>query len=71
MQIVETGLANYWKKIYWPQSGGKCPYSKLPNAGPKRLGILELQGAFLILVMGFVLASLILLVEVFLSSLSS
>ena len=71
MQIVETGLANYWKKIYWPQSDGKCPDSKPSNAGPKRLGILDLQGAFLILVMGFVLASLILLVEVFLSSLSS
>ena len=71
MQIVETGLADYWKKIYWPQSGGKCPDSKPSNAGPKRLGILDLQGAFLILVMGFVLASLILLVEVFLSSLSS
>jgi hypothetical protein len=63
MQIVEAGLGSYWKQIYWPQSGGKCPDVKHSNAGPKSLRLSDLQGAFLILAMGFVLAFFIFLIE--------
>jgi hypothetical protein len=63
MQIVEAGLGNYWKKKYWPQSGGKCPDITQSNAGPKSLRLSDLQGAFLILAMGFVSSSFIFLAE--------
>ncbi|XP_045027053.1 probable glutamate receptor isoform X3 [Daphnia magna] len=59
MQMMEAGLGNYWKQIYWPSSGGKCGRSIQPIVGPKSLGLSDLQGAFLILAVGYGMALVI------------
>ncbi|XP_059352076.1 glutamate receptor ionotropic, kainate 3-like [Daphnia carinata] len=62
LQLMETGLGEYWKKIHWPRSNRKCDGVKGSSA-PKSLGLADLQGAFLILAIGFGTASLIFVAE--------
>ena len=65
MQMMETGLGVYWKKLYWPPSGGKCNKNTNQSNGPKSLSLADLQGAFLILAIGSGLASVVFFVELF------
>ncbi|KZS13465.1 Uncharacterized protein APZ42_021438 [Daphnia magna] len=55
LQMVESGLGIYWKKLYWPPSDGKCGKVKQSDTGPKSLSLIDLQGAFIILAIGFYL----------------
>ena len=55
-KMIEAGLVIYWKKIYGAApTGGKC--GKVKQS--------DLQGAFIILIIGFGLASLVFLFEQF------
>ncbi len=64
--MVEAGLVNYWKKLYWPKWDSRCINDmKQSDAGPKSVRLADLQGAFLILALGCALAFLIFLVEHF------
>lgn len=49
--MIEAGLREYWKKLYWPPSNRKCDNAK-KFLGPKSLSLSDLQGAFLILAIG-------------------
>ena len=64
--MIEAGLVIYWKKIYGAApTGGKCGKVKQSDTGPKSLSLTDLQGAFIILIIGFGLASLVFLFEQF------
>ena len=65
MQMMETGLAVYWKRLYWPPSAGKCSVvgANRQSDGPKGLRLVDLQGAFFVLVVGFVLSLFIFFAE--------
>lgn len=63
LQMIEAGLGNYWKTIYWPASGAdECGIAKQSD-GAKSLILADLQGAFLILGVGSGLAFLLFLAE--------
>nr|CAH0102805.1 unnamed protein product [Daphnia galeata] len=62
----EAGLVIYWKKIYGAApTGGKCGKVKQSDTGPKSLSLTDFQGAFIILIIGFGLTSLVFLFEQF------
>ena len=67
LQMVEAGLVNYWKKLYWPKWDSRCTDAAVEQsaAGPKSLRLADLQGAFLILSIGCALAFLTFLAERF------
>jgi len=65
--MMEAGLGIYWKKLYWPPSASKCGDIRQSDTRPKSLRLSDLQGAFLILTVGSGLASLLFLIEKFLS----
>ncbi|KZS16651.1 putative Ionotropic receptor 76a [Daphnia magna] len=56
LQMMEAGLGIYWKKMYWPPSKGKCDTFRPLDVGPKSLQLIDLQGTFLILFIGYALA---------------
>ncbi|XP_057376802.1 probable glutamate receptor [Daphnia carinata] len=56
LQMMEAGLGMYWKKMYWPPSKGKCDTLRPLDFGPKSLQLTDLQGTFLILIIGYALA---------------
>ena len=60
--MIEAGLGNYWKKVYWPLLGSKCGNVK-PSGGPKSLKFVDLYGAFLILIVGSGVSLILFLVE--------
>ncbi|KAK4022871.1 hypothetical protein OUZ56_008315 [Daphnia magna] len=62
LQLMETGIGEYWKQIHWPRSNRKCDDVKGSSA-PKSLGLTDLQGAFLILAIGSATSSLIFVAE--------
>ncbi|XP_057365352.1 uncharacterized protein LOC130686076 [Daphnia carinata] len=56
LQMIEAGLGKYWKNVYWPSSGAdECGIAK-QSEGAKSLKLADLQGAFLILAIGWGLA---------------
>ncbi len=59
---METGLGEYWKNIYWPPSSRKCDDVKR-SGGPKSLNLTDLQGAFVILALGYGVAFAIFVAE--------
>lgn len=63
--MMEAGLGIYWKKMYWPPSKVKCDDFQLKDVGPKSLQLTDLQGAFLILIIGYALAIISFLTEQF------
>nr|CAH0107788.1 unnamed protein product [Daphnia galeata] len=66
LQLIETGLGEYWKKIHWPPLSRKCDDIKR-SEGPKSLSLTDLQGAFLILALGSGMASVIFVAERFIT----
>ena len=51
--MLEAGLGEYWKRMYWPSANVKCgdqPSSK--REAKRRLSLIDLQSAFLVLAMG-------------------
>ncbi|XP_046654596.1 glutamate receptor ionotropic, delta-2-like [Daphnia pulicaria] len=65
LQMVEAGLVNYWKNLYWPKWDSKCINEMKQKSGPQSLRLAHLQGAFLILALGCALAFLAFLIEHF------
>jgi hypothetical protein len=63
--MVEAGLVNYWKNLYWPKWDSKCINEMKQKSGPQSLRLAHLQGAFLILALGCALAFLAFLIEHF------
>lgn len=55
LQMLEAGLGEHWKKVYWPPSNNKYGDVKR-SGGPKSLSLKDLQGAFLILAIGFIMS---------------
>ncbi|XP_046633088.1 glutamate receptor ionotropic, kainate 3-like isoform X3 [Daphnia pulicaria] len=63
LQLIETGLGEYWKKLYWPPSSRKCDDVNRSGGAIKSLNLKDLQGAFVILALGSGLASAIFVAE--------
>ncbi|XP_046458798.1 glutamate receptor ionotropic, kainate 3-like isoform X2 [Daphnia pulex] len=63
LQLIETGLGEYWKKLYWPPSSRKCDDVNRSGGAIKSLNLTDLQGAFVILALGSGAASAIFVAE--------
>ncbi|EFX89946.1 hypothetical protein DAPPUDRAFT_300036 [Daphnia pulex] len=63
LQLIETGLGEYWKKLYWPPSSRKCDDVNRSGGAIKSLNLTDLQGAFVILALGSGVASAIFVAE--------
>ena len=61
LQMLQAGLTEYWKRMYWPNEAAKkkCGAHQ-PNSSQheakRRLRLIDLQSAFLVLAVGFVIA---------------
>ena len=68
MMMLESGLIQHWKHIYWPDTK-KCKHAQQriqmmrTNSEPKKLSLKDLQGSFLIWSNGLFLAVVAFLIE--------
>ena len=67
MMMLESGLIQHWKHIYWPDTR-KCKHAQQriqtrTSSEPKKLSLKDLQGSFLIWSTGLFLAVVAFLIE--------
>jgi hypothetical protein len=60
--MLQTGLIKKWKSRFWPQKD-KCSQLTIGAAGNRKVGIGDMQGSFYLLLMGFLIALSVLVVE--------
>ena len=58
--MIDSGLIDHWKQKYWPRND-KC--SKDARSGPHPASLADTQGAFVLLVAGLALGTILLLFE--------
>lgn len=67
LQMIDSGLADYWRRKHWPSISGQCSnnHDLTSKNQPRPMALGDLQSAFYVLIMGYSLGLLAFVAEFF------